>query len=200
MADPDVADALLMCDIVVASIDAATQSVFEAVDKPATDLKIDEIINAVADFSYKFTGTLYLELLLVKGVNDSEEDLQKFAEAVKKIRYTKVQLGTVFRPPAWEGTERLTDDELHDAYRFLTEKKLNVEPVRLSERQNIRTDVPEQLIAMLKMRPVTENDIMQATGLSRGEVRDFLATSGAQERVHDGEVYYNLNLKQGTKK
>jgi wyosine [tRNA(Phe)-imidazoG37] synthetase (radical SAM superfamily) len=192
MMDSDVVEVLLMCDIVVPSLDAVTQDVFARVDKPASELKIDDIINAITDFSHKFSGKLYLELLLVKGVNDGIEDLRKFAEVAKKIRYTKVQLGTVFRPPAWEGTKRLTDDELYEAYKFLAKEGLDVEPVKATERQNIRTDVPEQLLNMLRMRPVTMGDIISATGLSEDEVRSFLKAADTIERVHDGEIYYTL--------
>ncbi|MDR2884261.1 MAG: radical SAM protein [Deferribacteraceae bacterium] len=190
LSEPAVAEALLLCDIVVPSLDAVTQSVFEAVDKPAKGIMVDTIINAIADFSHKFTGKLFLELLLVKGVNDSEGDLKAFAQAAKRIKYTTVQLGTVFRPPAWEGTARLTDEELHHAYELLVAEGLTVEPVGVFAKKNDKTDSLNELKAMLKLRPVTINDIIATTGMSRDEVESFLQEINAQKQLYDGEIYY----------
>jgi len=190
--DSGVADALLTSDIVILSLDAVIQSVFEHVDRPAPKMQIDEIINAIMEFSHKFTGKLYLELLLVKDVNDSIEDIQKFADVAKKIRYTKVQLGTVFRPPAWEGAERLTDDELYAVYEFLTAEGLEVAPVKIAEIKSVQKNLPEQLINMLRMRPLTIRDIISSTGLSENEIKRFIAANKVKEKKHDGEIYYSL--------
>jgi wyosine [tRNA(Phe)-imidazoG37] synthetase (radical SAM superfamily) len=192
LTDPAVAEALLLCDIVVPSLDAATQATFEAVDRPAKGLLISEIINAIATFSHKFTGKLYLELLLVKGVNDSIDDLKAFAEAAKQIKYTTVQLGTVFRPPAWEGTARLTDDELSCAYKILMEEGVIVEPVGKFAKQNNTATPTQQLKDMLKMRPVTLADIVAATAIPEEQVRTLLTELHASEQIHDGAIYYTV--------
>ncbi len=197
LSDSNVAEALLPLDIVVPSLDAVTQSVFEAADRPAPGLEISKIIESLVSFSHKFKGKLYLEILLVKGVNDSPGELLKFAETAKRIRHDKIQLGTVFRPPAWEGTERLPEKELEDAYLLLSKQGLNVEPVgAFSGRIAIKTmpDMKKQLVeSLLRMRPSTIHDISAGMGISVEEAGNIISTIDfVQTQDYDGETYYSI--------
>ena len=85
-------------DVVLPSLDAVTQSTFESINRPVKDLKIEEIIEGLRAFRHEFSGEIWLEVMLVKDVNDSEAE--QIAEAVLSIEPDRVQLNTVVRVPA----------------------------------------------------------------------------------------------------
>lgn len=197
LADGDVAEALLPLDIIVPSLDAVTQEIFETVDRPAPGLKINKIVESLISFSHRFKGKLYLELLLVKGVNDSRDALLKFAATAKLVRYEKIQIGTVFRPPAWESAERLSESELENARLFLCVQGLNAEVTGTfngSISAGAITERKKQLAgSLLSVRPSTVRDISAGMGISEDEVRGIIASlESVQAQIYDGETYYSV--------
>jgi wyosine [tRNA(Phe)-imidazoG37] synthetase (radical SAM superfamily) len=85
-------------DVVLPSLDAFKQSTFERINRPARDLKIEEIIDGLRSFRSEFSGEIWLEVMLVKDLNDLEAE--QIARAVQSIEPDRVQLNTVVRPPA----------------------------------------------------------------------------------------------------
>ena len=98
LTSPKVRSEVAEADVVLPSLDAVTQSTFESINRPAKELKIEEIIEGLRAFRSEFSGEIWLEVMLVKDVNDSEAE--RIAEAVRSIEPDRVQLNTVVRPPA----------------------------------------------------------------------------------------------------
>jgi hypothetical protein len=98
LTSPKVRSEVAEADIVLPSLDAATQSTFERINRPAKDLKLEEIIEGLRAFRSEFSGEIWLEVMLVKDVNDSEAE--PIARAVELIKPDRVQLNTVVRTPA----------------------------------------------------------------------------------------------------
>ena len=195
LSDSNVAEALMQLDIIVPSLDAVTQDIFEIVDKPAPGLKINEIIKSLISFSCKFSGKLYLEILLVKGINDSPAELLRLAEMAKQIRHTKIQICTVFRPPAWEGAERLSESEIKEICMFFSKQGLNVEfagAFNVHASKNVTPEIKKQLLeSLLCIRPVTVQDISEGIGISAEEAELLIASiDSVQIQNYNGEIYY----------
>nr|HDM59124.1 radical SAM protein [Bacillota bacterium] len=96
----DVFKELLAADLVVPSLDSARQSSFERVNRPVKGMSAQEITEATAEFVKAFEGEVWLEVLLVKGFNDSQDDLAALSDAVMRIAPDQIQVGTVERPGA----------------------------------------------------------------------------------------------------
>jgi len=99
--DVKVRQALKKFDIVKLSLDAADQKTFEKVDRPLKGIKIEDIINGMISFRKEYQGTLVLEVLVVKHVNDKKEVIEKIVEAAKKINPDRIDISTIDRPPAY---------------------------------------------------------------------------------------------------
>lgn len=87
----------LEADIIVPSLDAVTQDVFEAIDRPAAKIKIGDILDGLIALRSEFKGKIYLEIMLLKGLNDGLDYAYKLKEAVDKINPDKIQLNTPVR-------------------------------------------------------------------------------------------------------
>ncbi|QAR32080.1 radical SAM protein [Geovibrio thiophilus] len=195
--DPDVREALMLFDIVVPSLDAATDRAFQAVNRPAPELDINEINRALADFTHSFSGKIYLEVLLVKGINNTKEEMAAIAEVIKQCRYDMVQVNTVFRPPAYSGTRGLNEEELIDAFLFFKDFGINVEPVgnfvkALSKGAD--ENLPERIAALLRMRPCTVREICAVFGSEETAVsdiiEDMLESGLIEEKIFGTEHFY----------
>ncbi|MGC9356194.1 MAG: radical SAM protein, partial [Mariniphaga sp.] len=86
---------LLMADLVLPSLDAATQACFEKINVPAQGLTIRDYINGLADFKKEFSGIIWLEVFILPGYNDSETELIALKKAIQKIGPDRIQLNTL---------------------------------------------------------------------------------------------------------
>ena len=64
---PDVRRELARADVVVPSLDAADESTFKKINRPAEGLSYNRIVDGLAEFSRTFEGQLWLEILVVEG-------------------------------------------------------------------------------------------------------------------------------------
>ena len=92
--------ALLNADVVIPSLDAVTQDIFKKIDRPMRGLQIRDIISGLLKFRKAFKGSLWLEVMLVRGINDKIDYLQKIKKVIDLIRPDKVQINVPVRTPA----------------------------------------------------------------------------------------------------
>ncbi len=97
--DKKVRSEILDLDLIVPSLDAASQEAFEKIDRPAPDIKIEEIIEGLILLRKEFTKLIWVEIMLVKGLNDSEEELELLKKALIRINPDKLQLNSPVRAP-----------------------------------------------------------------------------------------------------
>jgi wyosine [tRNA(Phe)-imidazoG37] synthetase (radical SAM superfamily) len=88
-------------DILMPSLDAVSQAVFEKVNRPCFPVRIEEVLDGLVKFRRQFRGNIWLEILLCAGINDTPREIANFSEAIEEINPDKVQLNTVVRPPAY---------------------------------------------------------------------------------------------------
>jgi wyosine [tRNA(Phe)-imidazoG37] synthetase (radical SAM superfamily) len=97
---PDVRQDLLAADVVLPSLDAGNERLFQLINRPHGDLDFKTIVRGLIDFRQEYSGGFWLEVMLIAGINDTEEALQEIREVVKEIRPDRLYIVTPIRPPA----------------------------------------------------------------------------------------------------
>ena len=158
LVDEKVFNSLLKLDQVKLSLDAISQSVFKRIDRPHVGIEIKDIVQKVIDFSKAFKGKLFIEILFVHGLNDTEEEIKKLNEVLLKLDVARIDLGTIDRPPAYP-VSGLSYKELHDAS-LLFESFL---PIHIASRVHAEPNnsnySDEEILNTLDKRPLTIDDI-----------------------------------------
>ncbi len=191
---PQVQEELSRADIVIPSLDAVSQDVFEKVNRPHPSLNIDRVIFGISSFSRKFKGKIWLEIMLVKGINNSLEKIRKTAKIIKDINLEKIQLNTVVRPPAEEFAQALSLEELKEAKNILGEKCEIIAELKREQQKAYKKDVEGTILAMVKRRPATVADIANFLGLHQNEVIKYIEVlekkSKIKNKLYDNRRYY----------
>lgn len=189
-----VRNALQAADVVAPSLDAATQSVFTKINRPHPSLKVEKIIQGLIKFRREFKGSIWIEIMLVKGVNDYPSHLRKLKEVISKINPEKVQLNTVVRPPAERHARPLSLKELEKVKNILGE---NCEIIAEFDRkkQSIPSENLEKaILAMIQRRPATLSDISISLGKHKNEIIKYLNSLLEEDKIklvtHKGTKYY----------
>lgn len=122
MGIPAVRQELLAADLIIPSLDAATPEIFTAVDRPHKDINIEDIINGLISLRKEFKGKIWLEVMLVKGVNDDLSHIRKLKDVIDKINPERIQLNSPVRATAEEAIQAVDKSKLEKFKEILGEK------------------------------------------------------------------------------
>ena len=190
----EVREELMEADLVIPSLDAASEEAFKRVNRPHHSLTIDKMIDGLVAFSQEFKGRMWLEIMIVKGINDSPREIERMAEAAEKMKLDKIQLNTVVRPPAEKLARPASLDDLKKIKRILGEKCEIIARFKKPDREFLREDVEKGILTMAKRRPVTLLDISRSSGIHQDEAIEYLNMLEKEgqilTRVHRGRRYY----------
>jgi wyosine [tRNA(Phe)-imidazoG37] synthetase (radical SAM superfamily) len=167
--DPEVRRELAAADVVLPSLDAAREETYAAINRPLPELSFESLIDGLTSFRREYQGRIWLEVMLLKGLNDTDEELGLLRRALAKIAPDKIQLNTAVRPVVEAAALPLDADEMAAAAATLGGP---VEVIASFNRADIaggqRPD--EDFVAMLSRRPMTAPDLAKALGLPLTQV------------------------------
>jgi wyosine [tRNA(Phe)-imidazoG37] synthetase (radical SAM superfamily) len=95
---PQVRKELLAADLVMPSLDAADQKTFLKINRPLKSLTLDKVVSGIAAFSKVYRGDIWLEIMMVKDINDDDASLKGFEQLINRIKPDKVFLNLPQRP------------------------------------------------------------------------------------------------------
>ena len=179
-------------DIVIPSLDSALETSFRRINRPAKCVVLADIISGLVRFAREFSGRVWLEILLIKGINDSPADIAALSKAVTEIKPDKIQLNTVARPPLESYAAPLNEKELREISRQLPGPVEIIVDFAKRKRKHYRKAREEDVLAMLQRRPCTETDICEALDLAEvGSLLDSMQKSGVlTTTTHSGKTFY----------
>jgi wyosine [tRNA(Phe)-imidazoG37] synthetase (radical SAM superfamily) len=149
---------LLKLDQVKLSLDAVSSDVFKKIDRPHVSIQIENIVQKVIAFSKVYQGKLFIEILFVHGLNDTKEEVAKLNDVLKNIDCTRIDLGTIDRPPAYP-VAGISYKELHDIS-LMFESNLPIHIAsRIHAEPNNSSYTNDEIINTLDKRPLTHDDI-----------------------------------------
>jgi len=184
--EPLLREELMEADLVLPSLDAACEDIFLKVNRPHPSIKLEDVIGGIGEFCRGFGGKVYLEVMLVGGVNDTQEHIQQLSEVISRINPEKIHINTVVRAPCEEWAKPADDKTLAFAKEMFGEK---AEIIAERERKEVEgfnlEDKKEALLALLRRRPVALDEICRGLGLHRNEAIKLLEDLGKEGLVQE---------------
>ena len=188
--DQKICEALQGLDIVKFSLDSAVQSTFKKIDRNKSGIEVNELIKAMAKFRKEFKGELVLEILVVAGFNDKEEEFIVLNEAINEIAPHRVDVGTIDRPPAYnvKGVDTSSLEELAS--------KIKGVPVTIARAHKIEQKYEfskSEILAMLERRPQTTANVEENFSEHSKQILNKLLQDGAVYQTDvAGVKFYKL--------
>lgn len=195
--DSRVADSLLDADLVIPSLDAGDRGMFQRINRPHPMIDFDRMVAGLAAFGERFRRKMWLEVMLLEGLNDDEEQVAKIAEIADSINPERVQLNTAVRPPA--------EDYVHPVAAGRLRKLGDLFPLPVDiiasavgapgyEVSSQARGHRDEILAMLRRRPCTADDVARGLGLHRlsalKELEALAESNIIRRQERDGRGYY----------
>lgn len=181
---PGVRDELEAADVVMPSLDCADEATFRRINRPSPLLRLGEIIGGMAAFRQQYKGRLWVEVMLVRGVNDGEPALLGLRDALAFLRPDRVHLNVPIRPPAESWVEPPDEDGLMRALAILGEAATVVAPCEGAF--DLSRDLPmgEAILEVIRRHPMKEAELLRTLGdCPPGVVETALADLEAEGRA-----------------
>lgn len=180
-----VREALMSADLVMPSLDAATPEVFEQINRPAKELDFNNYLQGLIDFGKEFKGTIRLEVFILPGYNDSNEELQKMKDLIVQIAPASVQLNTLDRPGTVPDLKGATHEELQNIVNAWGLQ--NVEIIAAAKQRKktfaYREDMETAILETINRRPCTLDDLAKILGIHVNEINKYLAVLEAENKI-----------------
>jgi len=126
---PEVRSALELADWVSLKVDAVTESVWHKIDRAHGSLSLQEMHQGMADFAGEFAGFLATETMLVRGINDGEQEFELVADFLGSLPRKhhaygpdKAYISIPTRPPAEVWCQPAEESAIAKAYHIFSEK------------------------------------------------------------------------------
>jgi wyosine [tRNA(Phe)-imidazoG37] synthetase (radical SAM superfamily) len=195
---PEVRQELAAADIVLPSLDAGRAETYAAINRPLPELSFESLLDGLTAFRREYRGRIWLEVMLLKGLNDTEEELTLLRRALQKIAPDKIQLNTAVRPVVEAAALPLDREAIAAAAATLGGP---VEVIAAFDREDIVgiSGQDEDFVEMLSRRPMTAPDLAKVLGLPLVQVvarLKRLQDSGriSHNRYHDEEFYRSQEI------
>lgn len=96
----DVRAELLAADIVMPTVSAGTAALYQRIHRPHPAATYARLIDGLEAFRAAYTGQIWVEVMLMREVNDAEDALLALATVLRRIRPDQVHVILPDRPPA----------------------------------------------------------------------------------------------------
>ena len=158
--DLSVSRACLLFDKVKFSLDAISPEVFKKIDRPTKNISLEQILQGIYQFSADFSGELYAEILFVKNINDSLDEIKKMARFLAPMRLKRLDISSIDRPPAYK-VSPLPQEQLEIFARIFRDFKIpTFLPTRTpnTKKENLNLS-QDEILKTLALRPMSKEDI-----------------------------------------
>ena len=199
--DKNVRDALLAADVVLPSLDAATATVFNRINRHHRSITVDQCIEGLVSFRKEFRGKIWLEIFILPDYNDTDAELDEIRQAILRIQPDSVQLNTLDRPGTVTGLRGATQMELGRIAQLLDLE--NIEIIAAAPQTDsvpsCRPDAESVLIEMIARRPCTLDDLVTTLGMSAAAVTKIIDALATEDRIESVQqergLFYQLKDK-----
>lgn len=192
---------LLLADLIIPSLDAGNEETFKLIDNPNKEINFDKMVEGLIEFKKVFKGEYWLEIFLLKDINDNEDELDDIIKIVKKIKPDRIQLITATRRVANEKAKALTDEELKKIRKYFNSKcdiEIDIPNISENHKGNTRILTEEDIVNFLIRQPDTAYIIAKSFNENERKVKELLdlliKKNKVREEIVNGVISYAVNI------
>ncbi|HRY83022.1 MAG TPA: radical SAM protein [Candidatus Cloacimonadota bacterium] len=183
--DPGIRRDCLPCDVVLPSLDAVSQDVYEKINRPRAGLRSSDLIEGLKQFRKEYSGKIWLEVFILPGVNDTEQEVYLLRDTIAELRPDIVQINSLDRPGAEDWVEAASPESL-SRIRDIFAETLPMPVEIIAKAEYIKAEHPVDAVAgeliqsILVRRPCTAEDLASMLNLHINEISKILRRYSAE--------------------
>ncbi len=185
--DKNVRDEVMDVDVIIPSLDSATEAGFMKIDRPCSSLKVEDTISGLVELRKEFKGEFWLEIFVVPGLNDTKEELSALSTGVHTIAPERVKLNTLDRPGVVDWIRAATHEEMETFAAGLDYEGVEItgRPSSRSGVESFSGDAVECIMQTISRRPGTVEDLSSVLAMHPNEVNKYIQLLLEEGRIRE---------------
>ncbi len=181
-------------ELIIPSLDIGDEEMLRKINRPVGEITFDKLTAGLKNLCEQCREKVWIEVFLVRGINDSLTEVEKIANIINKLRPAKVQLNTAVRPTAESYANAISKNDLESfAEMFHPRAEVIAEfpEADFTEQTEATSDA---ILEMLRRRPCTLDDIVAGMNVIRNEAIKIIEVLTREEKIQtetrEGKHYY----------
>ena len=201
----DVRQDLQKADWVSLKVDMASQEIWRRINRPQKLLNLEAILDGMLKFADTFDGELTTESMLIQGINDGSEEIERIASFLAELKPNKAYLAIPTRPPAKRTISAASEQAINMAFQILKQRLSNVEYLIGYEGNAFAFtgNVEDDLLSITSVHPMREEAVIELLKKADTDwkVVDKLIKDGSLMEVeYQGRKFYMRKLPRSRRK
>jgi len=197
----DVSQDLQKADWVSLKVDAVSRQIWRRINRPQKLLKLERILYGMINFANIFKGELATESMLIPGINDNRQELEKIAGFLTELNPDRSYLAIPIRPPAVKTVTAASEKTINLAYQIFTERLTNVEYLVGYEGNAFAFtgNVEDDLLSITSVHPIREEgvaELLKKANAGWDTVKELIKDGRLIEIEYEGRKFYMRKLPQ----
>ena len=156
----DVRAELLAADIVMPTVSAGAPELYQQIHRPHPDITFEHLIEGLERFRSSYAGQLWVEVMLMRAVNDSAEALHALASVLRRIRPDQVHILLPDRPPAEPWVQPADEEGLLRAEALLGSIAHMVHPLATKVEVSDYATPAEAIVSIVTRHPMSQSQLI----------------------------------------
>jgi wyosine [tRNA(Phe)-imidazoG37] synthetase (radical SAM superfamily) len=168
---PEVCAELSAADAVLPSLDAGNARLYRKINRSHPEVSFKRLTEGLVAFRKEYQGKLWVEVMLVRGLNDSDVVLNEIAAELKRIQPDEVHILQPDRPPVETWVQPPAEVGLLRARAILGEVARVIHPASGSFDLSGAESLVEAVVGIITRHPMREDELIETLKhFSPGEV------------------------------
>jgi wyosine [tRNA(Phe)-imidazoG37] synthetase (radical SAM superfamily) len=159
---PEVRKELSEADAVLPTFDAGNSRLYRKINRPHPDCTFERLLDGLVAFRQEYGGKLWVEVMLVHGLNDTSQALLEIAAHLREIQPDEIHINLPDRPPAETWVELPDDEAMMLALSILGTAAHVVHPAEGTFDLGGHKTLVDAVIAIITRHPMREEDLVKA--------------------------------------
>jgi len=172
---PEVRADLRNADAVMPTLDAGSENLYKKINRPWPKLTFSRLVEGLIAFRAEYRGNLWVEVMLIRGLNDEEKALNDLAIVLKRIAPDQVYLNLPIRPPAERWVQPTDEEGLLRAQAILGDVVGVLAPAQGEFDLSGYESIEEAILSLVTRHPMREDDLLKSMqNLPSKKAKDIL--------------------------
>jgi wyosine [tRNA(Phe)-imidazoG37] synthetase (radical SAM superfamily) len=187
---PEMRLELSPADAVLPSLDAGNARLYRKINRPHPEVSFKHLIEGLIAFRKEYQGKLWVEVMLVRGLNDTEVALREIAAVLKSIQPDEVHILQPTRPPVETWVQPSDEEGLLRARAILGDIARVIHPASGTFDLSGAESLVDAVVGIITRHPMREDELAQTLKRwSPGEVDAALVELESSGRAQVIERY-----------
>ena len=196
----DVRQDLQKADWVSLKVDAISNKIWHKINQPQKSLTLEAILEGMVKFADIFNGELTTESMLIKGINDNTEEIEKIANFLAELKPEKAYLAIPTRPPAKKTITAASEHVINMAYQTFIKRLSSVEYLIGYEGNAFAFtgNIKDDLLSITSVHPMREEAVIEFLRKADADweiIEKLIADGSLVESEYQGKKFYMRKLQ-----